>query len=92
MTRPRRRKIPPVSQIEYMKSKPGDHSCNLKIQNTDQDRIMVVINQRCAYPDNEEAFGLVRALVRTGAVQWGEEWLDRVRNYLGQIHVVGGGK
>lgn len=84
----RRRKIPPVDQLQFMVDKGLDSSCDIKIQSTDHDRIMVIINQKCAYPDNEETFQLVRALVRTGACQWGSDWLERCQRYAWSVKVI----
>jgi hypothetical protein len=83
----RKRKIPAVDQFEYMKAR-GGSQCDLKVESTDHDRLLIIINQKCAYPDNEETFQTISALARCGAAQWGEDWLDRVRNYLNRIKVI----
>jgi hypothetical protein len=83
----RKRKVSSVDQLSYMKAR-GNSECTIKVESTDHDRLLIIINQKCAYPDNEETFLTISALARCGAAQWGEDWLDRVRNYLNRIKVI----
>jgi hypothetical protein len=90
MARPRRRKIPPVSQLQYMMERGDKFTGEIKIKNTDDGRICVNIRDLCSFPDQDETFQLVRALVRVGTCQWGSEFLERIQNYVGQVKVIGG--
>lgn len=85
MTR-RRRKIPAVDQLDYMKAR-GDNSCTIKIQRTDHDRLMIVINQKCAYLDEVETYQLIRALHRVGTAQFGVSFHDHCLNYMDGVTV-----
>jgi hypothetical protein len=83
----RKRKIPAVNQLQYMKEH-NEGQCDIKFQNTDGDRIMFIINQKCAYPDEAETFQLLRALHRVGTVQFGKYFHDQCLSYMDGVTVI----
>jgi hypothetical protein len=84
----KKRKIPGVCQYTYMQER-GPAPCEIKFQNTDHDRLMIIINNKCSYPDGEETFQLIRAMHRCGTVQFGREFHDRIQRYLDTVHIIG---
>ena len=85
----RKRKIHPVSQIEYMRMQ-GEAPTELNFKTGPGQHVMLDIRNFYTYLDADEAFQVLRALHRTASVQFGKEFHDRVQRYLDTIHIVGG--
>jgi hypothetical protein len=85
----RRRKIEPVSQLEYMRAA-GEPPTELNFKTGPGQHVMLDIRNFYTYLDHEEAFQMLRALHRTASVQFGKEFHDRVQRYLDTVHIIGG--
>jgi hypothetical protein len=85
----RRRKIEPVSQLEYMQAH-GEPATELNFKTGPGQHVMLDIRNFYTYLDHEEAFQMLRALHRTASVQFGKDFHDRVQRYLDTVHIIGG--
>lgn len=85
MTRP---KTKPEDQYGYMTKHAKHTSGTMEFTTTKKNKVQLNINGQHSFLSEEEVFQMVKALLRTGAVQFGEEWLHRARAYAQLIHVI----
>jgi hypothetical protein len=89
MTKPRQHKVSPVSQLQYLKERPKEGEATVKFQADEDGFVRINLGHgKNLFMDSEEAFQTIRALLLTGTKQFGEEWMERVKQYVGQVKVI----
>ncbi len=84
----RRRKSKSEDQYGFITKHERNASGEIELKTTDYGRVQLNIRGLHSFLDTEETFQVIRALVVTGACQWGPDYLERVKRYLETVKVI----
>jgi hypothetical protein len=85
---PNTRRIPSVDTMQYMKEHPGDNNSGELHITPDPRHLRVKVEMwHCAaFLDEDECFGVLVALHRAAALQFGDGWRAKAKAYIGGDH------
>lgn len=84
----KKRKIPAVDQYQYIVERGNRYTGEIKFKNTDKDRVLMNIYDKCSFLDEQETHQLFRALHRVGTVQFGRAFHERCLTYVDGVTVI----